>query len=665
MGWWRTPITQRRYRGITVEEHEKARHRSKNYFKTINVFKNNPPKRCSVNEALDFFLDSDLIPLPERQSIQWAAIFDEDNIIVLHCIWAPTIDNIKHIIYQKIGWYPYVVGTFLHESSVSQNTDEWLEDRNFNALDFPNFIVQEIKLRDVSIGNGTALMLYFNDFKILLDCCFSLEKPDICNLQETPDVIFISHAHFDHYASFTSLISQMSDIPLIMSHTTLDLISYFQDTSPSIRDYLEKNAYALVFEDIYAINDDITLQILKAGHFPGAAMLYIFTPRHKILYTGDSCLYDLHPIKGSYSGLQNLNGPLDSLILDGRFCNEEFPSQKLLLDKACEQAIMTLQHGEPVLVLGDPGSWLLIFYLKFFFYLSQLNEKYRIFLDTHTIEIMEILRYRQEDITATLSQRILRFHDPFASIMRQDFIRLKLNQRIADNPVIILYSSKEYRNPPPVIIERVLENPNALLILTGPLRTDALNRLWKRRKYIDQWNSLQLVQCKIFGREESLKYPGFCLHIDSPQIFEIFRLLEPPQVYLFHHTAKYLTQFQSSLKDQLSKLLSKAQIQVNSLQPESEFILYHPFKNIKTNHEIPDTQYRFLPLIQILEAFLEAGINIVDNSQFAQKLNKKYPYWKNQLGFSKLVDYLNAAFSIGLIELKRQGSRIFIKLKTS
>ena len=388
----------------------------------------------ALDAALEYLLTSEKLPHKEREGIQRFTVYNTNSIIALHCRWAPTIFRMRDEIFQDIGWYPFVTGIDLAESIISQKTDAWLGDRNFNALEFPNFKVEKITLKDVCSGNGIALILHLNDLKILLDCCFNIGDLTNCPLEDPPDLLYISHAHRDHVGTLQTFIDQFEGIPLICSNTTLDLLSYFNKSSHTLQKNLREIAYPLIFNDIYRINDAISFQILKAGHYPGASMLYLFTPQHRLLYTGDVCLYDLQPLKGSGSGIHNLNGPLHSLIIEGRFCNMNFPSQKLMLDKACEKAMDALQRGAPVLVLGDPGSWLLIFYLKFFYYISQLNKKYRVYLDAHTLEIMKILRYRKEDITPFLAQEILRLHDPFASISKQDLATFDFANHSPDEP---------------------------------------------------------------------------------------------------------------------------------------------------------------------------------------------------------------------------------------
>ncbi|MHA1848642.1 MAG: MBL fold metallo-hydrolase, partial [Promethearchaeota archaeon] len=168
-----------------------------------------------------------------------------------------------------------------------------------------------LTIKDVSTGLGTALLLKINELKLILDCYFNLDDENACNLSASQDLIFISHAHKDHYSELKALTSKYDSIPVLMSWTTLDLIQYFirGKKNKRLREYLMSNAYPLIFNDTYFINNNISFQILKAGHFPGAAMLNIHMPNHNLLFTGDLSLYDLQPIMGANSGIQNVTGP--------------------------------------------------------------------------------------------------------------------------------------------------------------------------------------------------------------------------------------------------------------------------------------------------------------------------------------------------------------------
>lgn len=652
------PIEQKLIHDIPVVSYERSLHHSKNYYKTIKEFRNQEVTRLPLEDAIEYLLTSELLPKDERNTIERFTVFCKDFIIALHCRWAPTIFNMRNQIFRTIGWYPYVTGSFLEASNISQVNDEWLAERNFNALDWPDFPVTNITLRNLCAGDGMALLLEFNKFRMLLDCCFDLKDDSNLTLETPPDLIYISHAHKDHFASLEAFISRFDGIPLIMSHTTLDLITYFKQKSPKIRTYFQKNAYPLIFEDHYYINNEISFQLFKAGHYPGAAMLFIITPQHKLLYTGDISFNDLQPLKGGGGGIHNLNGPIHSLILEGQFCNWRFRSQKLLLDLACEEIRQTLVNGAPVLILGDPGSWLLIFYLKLFYYLTQHEQKTRIYLDSHTLDIMKILRHRSEDITPFLTQSILRFHDPFASIMRQDLAAFDPKSQ---DPAILLFDSNKYSDPPGPSIRDILENSNALLIVTGPIRTAALQKLWQIKQY--DLNAPKDVKCNIFDRAGNPKHPGFCLHADRTDILDLLHHLAPPHLFLCHASFEYLRDFREYFNRRLHHRYSDTQVEI--LRSNSHFTLFDLNQSIGLPTSTSSYPSRLYPLITTLQSAQKNGLQEVDLSIFNKLLTEKFPYWKEQLDLSKPLDYVSEAKSAGVVEIHREKSKILVKLQQS
>jgi len=645
--------------GLKVVAYAKALHCSKNYYNTVNIFKDKVKSHLSIDEAIKYLLKWKKVPKVEPKNIQYLTVYCQDRILALHCQWAPTIFQKRNEFYCETGWYPYVTGIPLEKSQISRENDKWLGTRNFNALEFPNFPVDSITLKDVSVGEGIALLLSLNDFTILLDCCFDIDDPVICPLDLPPNLLFISHVHNDHIKSLERLLSKFEGIPLICSYTTLDLLCYFKKTSKKLQKYFRKNAYPLIFNDLYRINNEISLQIFKAGHYPGASMLYLFTSKHRILYTGDICLYDLQPLKGGGSGIQNLNGPLDSLILEGQFCNQYFPSQTLFLDLACEKIFQTIQNNAPVLILGDPGSWLPIFYLKLFSYLSQINIRHRIYLESHTLEIMKILRYRKEDISPYLTQQILRFHDPFASISRQNLADFNFSAHSPDDPPIILFNSNRYTDPPPSDFQYIFGNPNALLIIAGPIRSKALKDLWKTRMY---GNDPKIpLQCHIFRHDGNLKHPEFLLHADKSQIYEIFQHLAPPNIYLFHGSEKYLTDFQNFFNDKLQKRYSNSTIHI--LQPNRSFTLFDITSPSTTHRDSSEVFTYFFPLIKAIELAKADGNYPINQSQLSIYLKNNFPYWREQVGVQKLSEYITEAEAANYIHIYQENSQTFVALK--
>lgn len=163
-----------------------------------------------------------------------------------------------------------------------------------------------------TIGASSYLINADGSF-ILLDCgsrTSGIEKYprfsklyDYMNTPKELDFVIISHAHFDHMGCLTYVSDMVSKNTMFLSTKTTKELSRLQlldmnrvvgrNDSDMVR--FEKvmkteNAISRI-RDIPMMkkqkfkNAEITL--VPAGHMLGAAMTYIETKKHKILYTGD------------------------------------------------------------------------------------------------------------------------------------------------------------------------------------------------------------------------------------------------------------------------------------------------------------------------------------------------------------------------------------------
>lgn len=170
-------------------------------------------------------------------------------------------------------------------------------------------------------------------------------------------MVFISHAHIDHMGCLPKLITECPHVPIFMTEVTEKLIEYQLEKKNNtrnrlFRDDFDKFSLAIdkIRENIICksyneeiILGDYKLTMYKAGHIPGAAMLYIEYGGRKILYTGDffkgstamtdgyiipdglnpdtliMCgLHAKHPgYSGSYSDLEKALGKIDKHVTRG------------------------------------------------------------------------------------------------------------------------------------------------------------------------------------------------------------------------------------------------------------------------------------------------------------------------------------------------------------
>ncbi len=159
---------------------------------------------------------------------------------------------------------------------------------------------------------ASAYFLSIDGLNILLDCGARLKGEELYPdyerlLREITDfskidLIFISHGHYDHIGSFARIASLAKHAEIITTKDTRSLI-YLQllefgrisgrVESQRVKNERYRQAQAAM-ERIHVRPVMKTFEVkgckvtfIPAGHMIGAVMIYIETPSHKILYSGD------------------------------------------------------------------------------------------------------------------------------------------------------------------------------------------------------------------------------------------------------------------------------------------------------------------------------------------------------------------------------------------
>lgn len=190
-----------------------------------------------------------------------------------------------------------------------------------------------------SIGNS-SYYLQMDDCRFLLDCGASFVRgrwalPDpetpMRRYVERPDdlsAVVVSHAHGDHIAALPYLADMGLTQPIYCNPITIELMRVYFCEIHRLEQHLSEG-----LQKIMALRKDQCLDLCTplpfgrtmtgagwkltqypAGHIPGAAMTYLETARHRVLFTGDfSCQEEL--LCGAYRLPKEL--PVDLLIVEG------------------------------------------------------------------------------------------------------------------------------------------------------------------------------------------------------------------------------------------------------------------------------------------------------------------------------------------------------------
>ncbi len=107
----------------------------------------------------------------------------------------------------------------------------------------------------------------------------------------------------------------------------------------------------------------------------------------------------------------------------------------------------------------------------------------------------------------------------------------------------------------------------------------------------------------------------------------------PQNVVLFHNTPDKLETFTEYFSEKLSWLYPNTETHI--LTDESPLIIYDA--SLEPTPTV-DTDSFFYLLTKTLELLYQDGYSEVGLSLLAQKLTSKFPYWKDQVGTSKLSE---------------------------
>ncbi len=202
---------------------------------------------------------------------------------------------------------------------------------------------------------GVCLLLRVGAYRILLDC--GLEDLKVLSESEQPpvDLVFCSHAHEDHCRSLLKLHRAFPELPVYTSEVTAKLLPchWLNEDPPENANWCQ----TLSWRSPFSIAPDLQIELVPAGHLPGAAAIVIthITPErsYKIMYTGDFSVSNFQLVEGM--SIENLRGlSPDILILEGCYGTMRHPHRRLQEKQLMERINQALSQGKNVLLPVPP-----------------------------------------------------------------------------------------------------------------------------------------------------------------------------------------------------------------------------------------------------------------------------------------------------------------------
>ncbi|MEO0836411.1 MAG: MBL fold metallo-hydrolase [Cyanobacteria bacterium J06642_3] len=202
---------------------------------------------------------------------------------------------------------------------------------------------------------GICLLLRIGEYRILLDCGLSDVQTRWEQDQAPADLVFCSHAHDDHCRGLLKLHQTFPDLPIYTSEVTAKLLPchWVEEKSPAVSDWCQ----TLSWRSPYTISPDLQIELVPAGHLPGAAAILITysTPErsYKVMYTGDFSVSNFQLVEGM--SIENLRGLApDVLILEGSYGTIRHPHRRLQEKQLMERINGGLATGKNILLPVPP-----------------------------------------------------------------------------------------------------------------------------------------------------------------------------------------------------------------------------------------------------------------------------------------------------------------------
>lgn len=202
---------------------------------------------------------------------------------------------------------------------------------------------------------GVCLLLQIAKYRILLDCGLS-DLRDLLESEQPPaDIVFCSHAHIDHCRGLLDLHRHFPELPVYISEVTAKLLPFqwMEEDGLESLDWCE----TLPWRSPIKIAPDLQIEIVPAGHLPGAAAIAITytTParNYKVMYTGDFSVSNFQLVEGmSIENLRGLNP--DVLIIEGSYGTVRHPHRRLQEKQLMQRIDRALSENKNVLLPVPP-----------------------------------------------------------------------------------------------------------------------------------------------------------------------------------------------------------------------------------------------------------------------------------------------------------------------
>jgi len=190
--------------------------------------------------------------------------------------------------------------------------------------------------------------------RILLDCGLAEPLPFSSATEPPADLAICSHAHSDHAQGLQGLHALFPQMPIYASEVTAQLLLLnWLELTENIQQFCQ----ILPWRSPVELLEGLTVELIPAGHLPGAAAIvlaYATSQRtYTLLYTGDFFLSNSRLTDGlSIEAVRGLSP--DVLIIEGSYGTARHPRRRQQEKQLVEQIDLAISNRTSILLPVPP-----------------------------------------------------------------------------------------------------------------------------------------------------------------------------------------------------------------------------------------------------------------------------------------------------------------------
>jgi Cft2 family RNA processing exonuclease len=196
---------------------------------------------------------------------------------------------------------------------------------------------------------GLCLLVNFGTHRVMLDCGLENMEEILTSPQPPADWVICTHAHSDHAQGILSFHQAFPEIPIYTSEATAKLLAlnWLGENIPT--DLVQ----TLEWRSPFQLHPNLTVELISAGHLPGAAsILLTYTTQQRdytVFYTGDFCLSNLQLVEGlSLESIRGINP--DILIITGTYGTSRHPHRRQQEKHLMERLKQGIENNQSILL---------------------------------------------------------------------------------------------------------------------------------------------------------------------------------------------------------------------------------------------------------------------------------------------------------------------------